>query len=243
MLTISISPVDVEQTQEEMRDVAVILENSQKVVIQNQGQYEQASELLRKVKDRYREIEEWRKTATKPIDAAKKAIMDLVREPLEMLEQAEKTIKQCMISYTEEQEQKAREIQRKLEEEAQKKAEQERKAKEEQERAWRKKQKALEEAGRLDEARKAQEKADQRALEAEAVQVALVPVIAPIIETPEGVSYSVIWKAEVVDISQVPREYMIPNLQALDGVARATKGSIEIPGVRFISQKILSSRR
>lgn len=243
MSQITVEPIDVEQTQAGMQDVAVILDYSQKIVIQTQPQYENAAEILKRVKSRYKELDEQRKEITKPMDTAKAKIMDLFRTPLEMLQRAEGIIKQGMLSYVTEQERKAREIQRKLEEEAQKKTDKERKAKEEQERQWREKQAQLEAEGKLEEARKAQEKADQRALEAEMIQVAEVPVIAVSVETPKGVSYSELWSAEVVDISLVPREYMIPNQQALDKVAQATKGAIQIPGVKITSRKVVSSRR
>ncbi|MBU0579483.1 hypothetical protein KJ628_05975, partial [Patescibacteria group bacterium] len=95
--------------------------------------------------------------------------------------------------------------------------------------------------GDIEGARKAQEKADQRALEAETVEVSIVPVIAQP-QAPKGASYREQWSAEVVDISLVPREYMIPNQSALDKIAMATKGTIAILGVRFLSKTVMSSR-
>lgn len=45
-----------------------------------------------------------------------------------------------------------------------------------------------------------------------------------------------VWRAEVVNVAELPREYMVPNQQALDGLARSTKGSIQIAGVRFYKE-------
>jgi hypothetical protein len=61
-------------------------------------------------------------------------------------------------------------------------------------------------------------------------------------EKPPGVSYRDKWTAEVVDVKVLPREYMVPNQQALDKFAGAMKGSIPIPGVKFHKEKIMASR-
>ncbi len=243
MSEIIVAPVSIEKTQKEFEDVAGMSENGRQVVIQNQSQYEAGAKLLDCVKKRYNDLEARRKEITAPMNVAKEAIMDLFRRPLGMLKEAENNIKEAMIGYTEEQKRKAMEAQRKLEEEARRQADIERKRKEEQERVWREKQRQLEEAGKFEQAQKAQEKADQRAEEAAMVEANPVPVVAAKISAVRGVSYSELWSAEVVDMSLVPREYLIPNQAALDGISRATKGAISIPGVKFVSKKVLSSRR
>ena len=50
------------------------------------------------------------------------------------------------------------------------------------------------------------------------------------------------WKAVVIDENKVPREYLMVNLGALDAVAKATKGKIAIPGVKFEKVYINSTR-
>lgn len=50
------------------------------------------------------------------------------------------------------------------------------------------------------------------------------------------------WKARVVNVDIVPREYMTVNQQALDGLARATKGAVQIPGVVFFEESSLAIR-
>jgi len=239
---IVVQPVDIKETQKET-NVSEIFGMSQQVVIKNQADYEDASTLLRQVKDRYKTLDERRKEITSPMDSAKKVVMDLFRSPLDMLQKAEEYIKTSMIAYKSEQDRKAREIQRKIEEEAEKKAATEREKIEAQERKLREKQEELMRQGKAKEAAKMQEKADQKALDATQVEVAIVPVISAAIETPRGISYSDKWTAEVIDIALVPRAYLIPNMEALNGIAKATKGSIVIPGIKFNSEKILSSRR
>lgn len=58
----------------------------------------------------------------------------------------------------------------------------------------------------------------------------------------KGTSMREMYRAVVVDINALPREYMIPNQAALDKVAQATKGTIQIPGVRIEKTYINSTR-
>ena len=238
---IDVVPIDPERVKEEIRDVVVLVKQSQEIVIKTQSENEKAAVVLSAIKGRYKELDERRKQITKPLDEAKQRVMDLFRQPLDDLKEAESIIKKAISNFADEQERIVREAQRKLEEEARKKAEEERRRKEEQERQWREKQAKLEAEGKFEEARKAQEKADQRALEAQSVVEEVVPLVMTNIQT-KGISYREQWKAEIVDIDLLPREYMLPNQQALDKVAQATKGTIPISGVRFICNKIVASK-
>ena len=57
-----------------------------------------------------------------------------------------------------------------------------------------------------------------------------------------GTSMREVWKAVVVDVSQLPREYMIVNQSMLDKMAQATKGAVPIPGVRFEKTYVNATR-
>ena len=57
-----------------------------------------------------------------------------------------------------------------------------------------------------------------------------------------GVSMRETWVAKVVDKSKVPLEYMEVNLSALNAVAKATKGKLQIPGIEFEKQIVSSVR-
>lgn len=209
-------------------DVTILCKMGNGLTVTTQGEYEVAAGILTQVKNRYKELDGQRKEITKPIDTAKKSVMDMFRVPLGLLEKAESSIKRMMINYTEEQERIAREEQLKLQRLAEKEAEAERKRIQAQiERA--------QASGKTEKAEALQEKI-------EAVEVIEVPVIAPVIETPKGVSFREQWSVLVVDANLIPREYMLPNLPKLNKIAQATKGSIVIPGVKFHSEKILSSR-
>ena len=57
-----------------------------------------------------------------------------------------------------------------------------------------------------------------------------------------GTSMREVWKAVVVDVSQLPRQYMIVNQSMLDKMAQATKGAVPVPGVRFEKTYVNATR-
>ena len=219
--------IDTVEEQKKTSDVPALCQKAE-LIISNQGDYEVASTVLSEVKSRYKELDAQRKEITKPIDAAKKAVMDLFKTPLELLEKAESKIKGLMIGYTNEQERKAREEQARLQRLADAEAA--------------KQKKILEEKIARAEASGKTEKAEELQMQKETITPIVAPIIAPQIETPKGVSYREQWSAEIIDEKLIPREYLIVNLQALNKIAAATKGTISVPGVRFVSTKILASR-
>jgi hypothetical protein len=208
-------------------DVALLCRQAD-IQVANQHDYDLAADVLANVKKRYKELDAERKEITKPIDDAKKRVMELFNAPLSLLKKAEDALKRLMIDYTNEQERKAREEQLRLQRIAEKAAEEEKKK--------------LEAKIARAEASGKEEKAENLKEELESVEPISVPVIAPQVEKPKGISYKDKWSAIVVDFSKLPDEYKLPNQSALDKVAQATKGSIAIPGVKFESEKILSSR-
>lgn len=54
-----------------------------------------------------------------------------------------------------------------------------------------------------------------------------------IIPTTDNVSIRPVWKFEILDEAKVPREYLKVDTTMLNGLAKSTKGAIEIDGVRF----------
>lgn len=57
-----------------------------------------------------------------------------------------------------------------------------------------------------------------------------------------GVSMREVWEAVVTDKSKVPLEYMEVNMSALNAIAKATKGILNIPGVQFVKKTVSSVR-
>ena len=225
MTQISVQPIEVNQ---DNKDVVALSERSKSLVISNQDEYTSASDVLKQVKARYKELDTQRKDIVKPLDDAKKKIQELFKTPLDLLSAAETKIKSLMVGYVNEQERIAREKQAELQRLADLEAEKERKKIE----------------ARIERAKASGKDEKVEALEEqkENIEPVSVPVVAPTIETPKGMSFREQWTAEVVDFAKLPDEYKLPNQSALNKIAQATKGTISIPGVKLHSEKIPVSR-
>lgn len=191
-----------------------------KITISSQTDYERAAEILKEVKSYLKQLEEDRKKITKPLDEAKKSVMELFRKPTEMLETVEREIKASMVNYMEEQERIARQKQIELQKLAEIEAERERKRLE----------KKLEKT-------KTEAKAEEIREEIRNI-IPIAPIVTPSVQTPKNISYREKWSAVVVDFKALPDEYKIPNQQLLDKVAQSTKGTLNIPGVKWEKEKI-----
>jgi hypothetical protein len=218
--------------------------------------YQTAANDLKLIKTKTSELEELRKSLTKPLDESKKRIMDLFRIPLERLVQAENIVKRAMLFWHQKQEQIRQEKEQKLQEMARKEEERLRKIKDEQEKAWREKEEAKrEEASRLEaqgkakeaekariEAEKAGAKAAERAEQAQEISIP-APTLEPKIEKIEGISTKKIWKFRIINVNLIPRDYLIPNEKILGEIARTTSGTLKISGIEFYSEEIITSRK
>lgn len=191
---------------------------------------EAAAEDLKRVKKLAKEVDEQRKEITGPLDLAKKRVMDLFRKPAEFLERAESTIKRACLAWDQEQDR----LRRVAEAEAARKADEERKRLA----AEAEKQQA---AGNTETA---------HAISQAAQMVAPVPVS---IERTKiaGESTREVWRAEVTDIVELARavaegkvsaECLLPNMPVLNGQARALKATLNLPGVRAVSEQVLATR-
>lgn len=58
----------------------------------------------------------------------------------------------------------------------------------------------------------------------------------------DGISKVEMWKVKITDETLVPREYLIVDIQKLNALARATKGTLEIPGVEFYKENQIRVR-
>jgi uncharacterized protein YdiU (UPF0061 family) len=221
--------VNIDTAKEEKRisDVPALCRKAE-LTISNQAEYESASNILKEIKSRYKELDTQRKEITTPLDAAKKSIMDLFKSPLTLLEQAEKKVKNLMIGFTNEQGRLAKEEQKRLQKIADDEAAHQKKL--------------LDAKIARAKASGKEDKVEVLEMEKETIAPIVAPVISPKINTPAGVSYRDNWTAEITDVNLVPREYMTVNIQALNAVAKSTKGTLTIPGVKFKCEKILASR-
>jgi hypothetical protein len=71
--------------------------------------YELAADELTTIKRKASQLDDQRKAITKPLDDAKKAVMDLFRGPLDLLTRAEGILKGKMLTYQQEEQRKATE--------------------------------------------------------------------------------------------------------------------------------------
>ena len=78
----------------------------------------------------------------------------------------------------------------------------------------------------------------------EKIEAATVAAVAPIPLRSQtvGISTREDWDIELFDISMVPREYLAFDEVKARRVVRASKGSIQIPGVKNIKKTIVSQR-
>jgi len=208
----------------EVRELATQAENLLAVGINYQvrapAEYEVAGMELKRVKDAQKKLDDLRRGITRPLDAAKKAVMDFFRAPEERLARAESGIKRAMISFTDEQDRKRREEQARADEQARK----------ERERIEAQARKAAE-SGKI-------EKAEQLELRA-------ATVVAPVIqrEPPKvaGINTREVPKFEITDETLIPREYLAPDLVKIRAVVNALKSQANIPGVRVYMVKQLAA--
>lgn len=70
------------------------------------------------------------------------------------------------------------------------------------------------------------------------------PVIAPKI-TPkiDGISQREVWKFKITNSTLIPREYLIPDLVRIGAVVRASRGVVSIPGVTVYKESTIAAGR
>lgn len=194
--------------------------------------FELAADELKSIKAKAAALDERRKSITKPMDDAKKAVMDLFRGPLALLEQAEGVLKGKMLTYQQDQRRKAEEA----------RLQAERIAREQREKLEAEA-RALAEAGRTGEA---------AVKEQVAQMVVAAPVAAPAPPAIKGVSTSTTVDFEVNDllalVQHIAAHPELINLVTADSVKiRAyVKGlglQCNLPGVRVFNKQSLSASR
>jgi len=219
-----------------------------------------ASDELRGIATRRKQIEELRLSLTRPLDESKKRIMDLFRAPTERLEQAETLLRKGVLTYQQAERAKAEALRREQEAAAAAaRAENERiqREAEEAQRAARAAAIASASASERAAAEAAATEAAARAAEArDRIEVSDIAPLAPVAEAPkaEGVSTRQTWKAEVTDINALIdaagkpgnehlRAFLIADTKALGQAAKAMRAQARIPGVRIYAEESLSVRR
>lgn len=197
--------------------------------IQDNDSYDDAALVLKQVKSRMADLTALKKTVTKPMREALKAIEVMFDEPEEQLCSAEKDIKLLMRAYLAEVDQARRVEQARLTDEQ---AERTRKAEE--------KAAKLELKGKVD--------------QADAVRESVLPVPIVVADVPKvsGISQRSVWKVEVTNLAilvhavsegDAPLEYLQANMSPLNAMAKALKSNAQVPGVRVYEEKTIAAGR
>ena len=209
-----------------------VLAVAQSIVIDSPEMADIAATELVSIKARAKELDEERKRITKPMDDAKKAVMDIYKPAIERLGQAETVLKNAITAYQREQNRladlAAAEAARKAREEAEKMA-----AKAEK----------LEAKGRPE---------DAEALRNVAAMTAAAPVTASRPTKLAGVSTRKVWKANVADRAAAIKamadnpayqHLLTIDESALNKLAAAMKNpNCPIAGVVFYEDSVISAR-
>jgi hypothetical protein len=216
--------IQVQVTPEIKDATAAVAEWAAALVVKTDGDRVTALEAVKRIKARRAQVVEFFRENKERAHATWKGIVAQEKEFTDGLDTAERRVKAAVLQWDAEQERIRAAEQRRLQAEADAAAEAERR-------------KLEKEAAKL----KTPELKQAR-LEQAAAIVAPVVQVAPATQAVAGVSGRSTWKAEVIDLATLPREWMLPNQAALDAHARATKGMIPIAGVKFTEVNGLAIR-
>lgn len=185
------------------------------VNVQDQETLDLAGETKNNARKFLNQLEEKRKAITKPLDDAKKEVMNLFKPMTEKINQFITSQKIEIQTYLDAEEKKRRIAEQKLFEEQERKRKELLKRKE--------KAKKPETVERLEE------------------EIEVTTNVMPIIPTTKSnTSHTrTVWRFKIVDFSKIPDEYKLANESAIRNKGRDTKGKGKIPGVKFYSEKVV----
>ena len=202
------------------------------IVVDSNEMAEIAASELVTIKGRAKELDEERKRITKPMDDAKKAVMDIYKPAIEKLGQAETALKTSLLTYQKEQ-QRIADLAA---------AEEARKAREEAEKLRAKAEK-MEAKGKTE---------DADALRSVAAMTVTAPRTVAAPTKLAGTSVRKVWKANVTDrsaaikaLAENPAYQHLLTIDeaALNKLAAAMKNpNSPIPGVVFYEDSVMSAR-
>lgn len=220
--------------------------------------YQLAAGDLKNIKARYKELDEERKSITKPLDEAKTKIMDLYRRPLEKLAQAETIIKDALGEYDDKQEELRKAEEERLRQ-AQKFMQDVTDAYAENARIDAERAQAAAAAATPEQAEQAQaavaaaaERLEHAQVEQTVVATAPTPIVATTTPKVSGISRKTTWKGEITDKmalikavaeGKAPATLVDINESVLNQMARAMKDTMNYPGVKAVEEKSIASSR
>ena len=212
------------------RQVSLIEQKAESVVVDSDDGFAYAGELTKQVKQMQAKVTDYWEPMRKTTYEAYKSVTDHKKEMLDPLASAEKILKKKMGAYTLKEKER-----REREEELRRQAEAEMNRK-------------------LEEAAKAESEGDalgaeMAMTEAEVMEnVATTAVIKPEAPTMKGVSTTKTWKITKVDPTTVPTHVQGVEIRPVDEKAvlrliKAAKGTIKIPGIAYEEDVAVSVRK
>lgn len=242
------------------RDAAAELDVARELVIDCQEMYQWAADEAARAVVRKKELTEQRLAITRPLDDAKKRVMDFFRAPIEYLERTENAYKSAMLEYRAEERRKADEAAaaaRAAARAEQERLEREAAARDEARRRKEAEAAEAEKAGHELEAEAARAAAQREAAEAAAARQSASMGVAPrtpVAPPPQaaGAHVSTTHIAEVADLRElvrgvherlVPLSALAPDMKVLNAQARALGMELDYPGVVVKTKETMVTRR
>lgn len=221
METARVINITTEETEVVRQEALTIPEQAKAIQVVDAETYTKAGEVLITIKALRKKIDATFDGIIKKAHEAHKEAVNQKKVAEAPLIEAENIIKPALAAYDREQERIRREEEEKQREIARK----------------------AEEDRRLREAEQAEKEGKQEEAQAIIDEPVYVPPVVLERSTPKvsGISMQKVWKFRVVNQALIPREYMIPDQVKIGGVVRATKGSIQIPGVEIYSEDIVKA--
>ena len=241
------------ETKEIERQASILPVEAQTLTIQNDAGYEVATSFLKRIKAFRREVGASFDPIIQTTNQAHKEAIGQKKKVEAPAIQAESIVKKKIADYQDKQEKIRIEEQRRLDEEARRieAAQAEKAAKEA--RAAAAIAKAQGDAERAAAAKQAAETQTQQAAGLLEGTIKPETKLTPFSEVPkaEGVSISKRWYASVTDLrklaasvgqGEVPLDCISPNMSVLNHMARNQKESMDITGVKAVSESVVGSR-
>lgn len=197
------------------------VEKVKSILIRNNEEYQNAGEFLKEVRVRQDKIYE---IFDSIIDKAHKAHKEAITKRdvcLEPWETAEKALKRIMVDFSLEEERKRLTEEIRITELNRKEAEK------------------LEKKADKAEGQGNGAKAEELRGKAQEIE-AIAPIVQSTVSKIDGIKKMKIWKFTITDEALLPREYLIPDTKKIGAMAKASKGTITIPGVKIYSEETLA---
>ena len=197
------------------QDVDQILAKMEQLAITNDNEFQETAEFLQGIKGKQKEVKDNFESRRAKAEAEKQKVLAEINSYKRPLEKAEIIVKKKLGEYRVEQEQKRREEEQKRLAEL----------------------KTQEEDRLLEEA---EANGDESILDDEIMLAK--PTLETEIPKMAGISFTEVWHFEIVDVKQIPGDYMMPDERKIQGVVKALKDKTSIHGIRVYSDQQVGAR-